>query len=164
MTDSGVAMGQFGALLSHMADHPGDSFFVMTANDVSKLPAEFLRAGRLNALFFVDLPGRAQKDAIWELYLHKFAIDPAQRRPADGEWTGDEIRTCCETASLLEIPLLEASQYIVPVAVTAGESIERLRSWASGRCLSAERPGLYTRDNAVASKAGRKINRDPSAN
>ena len=33
---------------------------------------------------------------------------------------------------------------VVPVAVTAGESVEKLRNWASGRCLSADRPGLYT--------------------
>jgi SpoVK/Ycf46/Vps4 family AAA+-type ATPase len=136
----------------------------MTANDISRLPPEFLRAGRLNAIFFVDLPGRLQKDAIWGIYLGKFEIDPGQRRPADADWTGDEIRTCCETASLLEIPLLEAAQYIVPVAVTAGESIERLRTWAGGRCLSAERPGLYTRGSDVAGKSGRKVNRDPSAN
>jgi hypothetical protein len=116
VTDSGVAMGQFGALLAHMADHPGDSFFVMTANDLSKLPPEFLRSGRVNAVFFVDLPGRAQKDAIWEIYLEKFALEAGQRRPSDVDWTGDEIRTCCETASLLEVPLAEAAQYIVPVA------------------------------------------------
>jgi hypothetical protein len=50
------------------------------------------------------------------------------------------------------------------VAVTAGESVERLRSWAAGRCLSAERAGLFTRATDVAVKPGRKVNRDPSSN
>src|SRR5260370_5129273 len=136
VTDSGVAIGQFGALLSHMADHPGDSFFVMTANDISKLPAEFLRSGRGNAIFFVDLPDRAPKDVIWDIYLRKVQIHPTQRRPADTDWTGDEIRTCCETAPLLKIPPLAAAHYIVPAAVTAGGSIGPLRSWGSRACLS----------------------------
>jgi hypothetical protein len=59
---------------------------------------------------------------------------------------------------------VEAAQYIVPVAVTAGESIERLRQWASGRCLSADRPGLYTRGNDIPGKPGRNVRRDPSSN
>ncbi len=41
----------------------------------------------------------------------------------------------------------------MPVAVTAGETIESLRNWASGRCLSAERPGLYLREPFTASRA-----------
>jgi SpoVK/Ycf46/Vps4 family AAA+-type ATPase len=161
VTDSGVAMGQFGAPLSHMADHPGDSFFVMTANDVSKLPPEFTRAGRLNAVFFVDLPDRRQRDLIWDLHLGQFGIDPGQRRPGDSEWTGSEIKTCCETADLLGIPLEEAAQYIVPVAVTAGEKIEALRQWASGRCLGAERPGLYVREAPGSKGKARNVLRQP---
>ncbi len=50
------------------------------------------------------------------------------------------------------------------MAVTAGESVERLRSWASGRCLAADRPGIYSRSGAT-DKPGRNVRRgDPSAN
>ena len=63
----------------------------------------------------------------------------------------------------MDLPLIEAARNIVPVAVTAGESIERLRTWASGRCLAADRPGLYTRGEAVG-KSGRNVRRDPSSN
>jgi hypothetical protein len=163
-TDGGVSAGQFGALLTHMADHAGDSFFVFTANDVSRLPPEFTRAGRLNAIFFVDLPGPEERRRIWQIHLGRFGLDPSLRRPEDRDWSGAEIETCCETAALLDIDLMEASQYIVPVAVTAGESVERLRSWAAGRCLSAERPGLYTRVSETSSKPGRSVRRDPSSN
>ena len=63
------------------------------------------------------------------------------------------------------MPLDEAARHIVPVAVTAGESVERLRQWAAGRCLSADRPGIYTRGTGVDRQAGRKVNRsDPSVN
>ncbi len=164
-SDGGVSAGQFGALLGHMADHPGESFFVFTANDVAKLPPEFTRAERLDAVFFVDLPGPAEKKAIWDIYLGAFELDPAQTLPHDRDWTGAEVKACCRLASLLDVPLLEAARQIVPVAVTAGESIERLRDWAGGRCLSADRPGVFTRGAGGSGKPGRKVERgDPSAN
>jgi SpoVK/Ycf46/Vps4 family AAA+-type ATPase len=164
VSDSGVSAGQFGTLLSHMADHAGDSFFVFTANDVAKLPPEFTRAGRLNAIFFVDLPGPEERERIWSIHLGKFALDPKQRRPNDRDWSGAEIATCCETADLLGISLVEAAQYLVPVAVTAGESIERLRQWAAGRCLAADRLGLYTRGTEATGKLGRNVRHDASSN
>ena len=139
-------------------------FVVCTANDVSKLPPEFARAERFDATFFLDLPAAREKEAIWRMYLARFGLDPEQRRPRDRDCTVAEIKACCRLAALLDVPLIEAAQNIVPVAVTAGESIERLRSWASGRCLAADRAGLYTRGNDVSAKAGRRINRDPSSN
>ena len=49
--------------------------------------------------------------------------------------------------------------------MTAGESVEKLRSWAAGRCLSADRPGLYSRNGAGPERTGRSVRRgDPSAN
>jgi hypothetical protein len=59
---------------------------------------------------------------------------------------------------------MEAAQNVVPVAVTAGESVERLRDWAAGRCLAADRPGIYTRATDVITKPTRGVRRDPSAN
>ena len=66
-------------------------------------------------------------------------------RPDDANWTGAEIKSCCRLASLLDVPLVQAAQNVVPVAVTAGDKIEALRQWASGRCLSADRVGVYSR-------------------
>ncbi len=66
-----------------------------------------------------------------------------QVMPDDSDWTGAEIRACCRLAALLNLSLVQASRNIVPVAVTAQESVKRLRQWASGRCLCAESGGLY---------------------
>ena len=66
-------------------------------------------------------------------------------RPDDTNWTGAEIKSCCRLASLLDVPLVQAAQNVVPVAATAGDKIEGLRQWASGRCLSADRAGVYSR-------------------
>jgi hypothetical protein len=58
--------------------------------------------------------------------------------------------------------LIEAAQNIVPVAITASESVERLRTWASGRCLSADTMGIYQRSGG--SSARRRLKSDPSVN
>ena len=57
------------------------------------------------------------------------------------------------------MPLVAAAQNAVPVAVTAGEAVERLRSWADGRCLAADRPGIYRRSTSSGDKPRRKTPR-----
>jgi hypothetical protein len=163
-TDSGVSARMFGSLLTWLSDHESDVFVVATSNDVSKLPPEFSRAERWDGTFFLDLPGQAEKEVIWRMYQEKFGLDGDQSRPIDRDWTGAEIRSCCRLAALLDVSLVEAAMNVVPIAVTAGESVERLRNWASGRCLSADRPGLYTRGSNGSNPPGRNISRDPSMN
>lgn len=159
--DSGVSARMFGSLLSWLNDHESDVFVVCTANDVSKLPPEFGRAERFDGLFFLDLPVAEQKQQIWQMYANHFGLDLSQRLPDDAQWTGAEIKACCRLSALLDIPLVQAGLQVVPVAVTAAESVERLRTWAEGRCLSADRVGLYTRNSDVRTR--RRISRDSSA-
>ena len=138
-----MASRMFGTFLSWLNDHDSDVFVVCTANDVSKLPPEFSRSERFDGVFFLDLPSRDEKDAIWGIYRDLYEIDSAQKSPNDTNWTGAEIKSCCRLSALLDLPLKQAAQNVVPVAVTAAESVGQLRSWASGRCLSASRSGLY---------------------
>ena len=161
--DSGVSSRMFGTFLSWLNDHESDVFVVCTANDVSKLPPEFGRSERFDGVFFLDLPSRDEKDVIWNIYFDLFEIDRDQRLPDDGNWTGAEVKACCRLSALLDVPLVQAAQNVVPVAVTAAESVERLRTWASGRCLSASQSGIYTNGQA-SPKRRRKINTDPLAN
>ena len=65
-TDCGVSLRMFGSFLSWLNDHDSDVFVVCTANDVAKLPPEFSRAERFDGTFFLDFPGREQKQAIWK--------------------------------------------------------------------------------------------------
>ena len=68
-------------------------------------------------------------------------------------------------AALLDLPLTAAAQNVVPVAVTAAESVGQLRNWASGRCLNADAPGIYVHDQAPAAKPVRQVRRgNPSSN
>ena len=161
--DSGVASRMFGTFLSWLNDHESDVFVVCTSNDIAKLPPEFGRSERFDGIFFLDLPSLEEKDGIWNLYRQLYGIDSTSRHPDDTNWTGAEIKSCCRLAALLDVSLAQAAQNVVPVAVTSAESIDRLRIWASGRCLSASTPGIYQR-TTPDTKNRRRVSREPSAN
>ena len=76
---------------------------------------------------------------------------------------GAEIKSCCRLSALLGLPLKPAAQNVVPVAVTASESMDRLQTWASGRCLSASHSGIYQQPNGSANTR-RRVNREPVKN
>ena len=161
-SDSGVSSRLLGSLLSWMNDHTSNVYLIATCNDISKMPPELSRAGRLDGIMFLDLPSRVQKDLIWQQYLKSHELDCGQTLPSDQSWTGSEIRSCCRLAALLNVPVKQAAQHVVPVATTAGESVDRLRNWASGRCLDAEKGGIYQHRKSSGSR--RKVSRDPSLN
>ncbi len=140
--DGGVSARILGSLLQWLNDRESDSFVVCTANDISKLPPEFCRAERFDGIFFVDLPDKAARDQIWAIYEHQYGLEKP-KRPVDDDWTGAEIKACCRLSKLLDVSLTEAALNVVPVAATASESIHALRTWASGRCLDAAKPGIY---------------------
>ncbi len=162
--DSGVATRLFGTLLTYLSDRTSDVFVVGTCNDISKLPPEFCRAERWDGVFFLDLPTTPEKDLIWAMYRQAYAVPASQSRPDDTSWTGAEIKSCCRLAALLDVPLTQAAHHVVPVAVTAAEQVERLRTWASGRCLNASAPGIFQRNGAEPTRPGRRVQRGPSTN
>ncbi len=78
--------------------------------------------------------------------------------------SGAEIKSCRRLASLLDVPVVQAAQIVVTVAVTAGDKIEALRQWASGRCLSADRAGVYSRLEGGSGGRVRRVVRGPGVN
>ena len=161
-SDSGVSSRLFGTLLSWMNDHTSNVYLIATCNDISKMPPELTRAERFDGIVFLDLPSREQKDAIWQQYIQAFELAADQAKPNDKGWTGAEVRACCRLSALLDIPIKQAATNVVPVSTTAGESVKRLRSWANGRCLDAEKGGIYQYRKSSGSR--RKVSRDPSLN
>ena len=141
-SDSGVSVRMFGSFLTWLNDRESDTFVVCTANDVGTLPPEFARAERFDSIFFVDLPSREEKDLIWNQYIEQYGLDASQAKPKDASWTGAEIKAACRLAALLDTPIKAAANYVVPIAATASESIERLRKWATGRCIDASKGGI----------------------
>lgn len=162
--DSGVTSRMFGAFLSWLNDHTSDVFVICTSNDISKLPPEFGRSERFDSIFYLDLPSRDEKDVIWDLYLDVFELNRKQPLADDDMWTGAEIKACCRLAALLDLSLEDAAKNVVPIAVTAAESVERLRTWANGRCLSADQPGVYRYAKPQNATTRRRLPRDPGLN
>lgn len=141
--DSGVSSRMLGSLLTWLADHQSDIFVVATSNDVSQLPPELTRAERFDAIYFTDLPTSDERQGIWQIWMEHYQIDEGQVLPVDDSWTGSEIKSCCRLAALLGLSLVSAAEHVVPIAATSRESINRLRSWADQRCLSANQPGVF---------------------
>ncbi len=131
----------------------GDALFLATCNKIAVLPPELKRRFGLGTFFF-DLPNDDERRAIWPLYD---MYGNRGTRPADDGWTGAEIRKCCEIAYRLDCTLDEAAAYIVPVAQSAREQIEDLRSQASGKFISASYAGTYRRQTAERAPGGRNL-------
>ena len=68
---SDVTTRLFGQFLTWMQEKENTVFIVATANDIAKLPPEFLRKGRFDELFFVDLPNGEERRRILEIHLRK---------------------------------------------------------------------------------------------
>jgi hypothetical protein len=88
------------------------------------------------------------------IYVQHYGLDPRQPKPDDTQWTGAEITSCWRRASLLGVPLAQAAQNVVPVAVTAGDKIDQVRHGPSGRCLSADRAGVCSRPEVGGARGG----------
>ena len=171
--DSGTSQQMFGTLLSWLNDREekgSDAFVVATVNDAEALvkhsQGALVRAERFDASFMLDLPNEVERGMIWDMYEERFNLTKDGQTynkklfPDEG-YTGAEIRACCRLAATMDCSLKEASEYIVPIAYTAKEKIETLRTWAKDRCISASYPGLYTGKDAPRYDqpvTGRKLN------
>jgi len=68
---SDVTTRLFGQFLTWMQEKENTVFIVATANDISKIPPEFLRKGRFDELFFVDFPNNEERRKIIDIHLRK---------------------------------------------------------------------------------------------
>lgn len=134
----------------------GKGVFIATCNKIAMLPPELRRRFSLGT-FYVDLPDDAERKTIWPMWLARYKLDAKQPKPDDKGWTGAEIKACCDGAYRSGMSLCEASEYIVPVCKSAADSIEALRKQASGRFISASRPGVYEYNAQSVEKTGRRI-------
>src|SRR5213075_2744738 len=68
-TDGGTTARVLGTFLTWLSEKTAPVFVVATANDISNLPPELLRKGRLDEIFFVDLPKRDERREIFAIHL-----------------------------------------------------------------------------------------------
>ena len=141
----------FGSFISWMQDKTAPVFVVATANDIAQLPPELLRKGRWDDLFFVDLPGDAERRKIWEIQIRKRGRDPAsfdlrELVEMSAGCTGAEIEQAFVDALYAAFAngrepdtghVCRAAAESVPLSKLMAEQIEALRKWARGRCRMA---------------------------
>ena len=138
--DSGVKAGVGATFLTWLSDRdPGRAYLVATCNNIKQLPPPYQRAERWDSIWYVDLPNRIEKDAIWPIHIAKYHIG-LQDLVDDTDWTGAEIKSCCRTAAMMGCSLQEAARYIIPIARSMKEEIQSLRDWAAGRAIPASLP------------------------
>lgn len=150
-SDGGLSRRMFGSLLTWMQEHEEPVFLVATANDIESLPAELLRKGRFDEIFFVDLPEKEVRKEIFAIHLRKRSQDPVKfdldllATVAEG-FSGAEIEQAI-IAGLHEAYdrkqdldneiLAEVIGISPPLSVTMSEQVEGLRAWAVNRCVPA---------------------------
>jgi ATPase family associated with various cellular activities (AAA) len=153
-TDGGTTARVFGTFLTWLSEKTAPVFVVATANDISQLPPELLRKGRLDEIFFVDLPSREERAEVFRIHLHKRGRDAENfdlraLAEASGDFSGAEIEEAINSAlydayyekrELTTGHVLTALAQTVPLARTMDEQISGLRSWAEGRARNASVP------------------------
>ena len=157
--DSGVSTRIFGTFLTWMQEKTAPVFVIATANNISGLPAELLRKGRFDEIFFVDLPTHKERKEIFKLHLSKRLKDEevASKLTIDDRllesladltegFVGAEIEQVVVSALYeaffnkrpLEYSDLENTiKNVVPLSVTQKEQILSLREWANIRAVAA---------------------------
>ena len=110
-----------------------------TANNIQGLPPEFLRAGRFDAIFFVDIPTTNEREQIIEIMNARYGSDipPECSQQLEG-WTGAEIEQLAKDA--LFDGMDEARHNIIPLSKTMKEEIQALQQWATTRARKANSP------------------------
>ena len=158
--EKGIATGQsdnatskrvLSTLLTWMAENEKPVFIVATANDISDLPPELVRKGRMDEVFFVDLPETAVREEIFRIHLGKRGLESADfdlaELAAEAEgFTGAEIEEAIVSArylasskrgSVTQADVVAALNRTYPISVMRSESISSLRQWADGRTVKA---------------------------
>ena len=145
-TDSGVTSRMFGTILTWLQEKESPVYVIATANNISSLPPEFLRKGRFDEIFFVDLPSEEERKEIFKIQVEKkkrsaddFDIEKLAKL-SDG-YTGAEIEECVVTSMFYAWndgkrpyntdDLENAMEKIQPMSKgIMSETVEALRTWS----------------------------------
>jgi SpoVK/Ycf46/Vps4 family AAA+-type ATPase len=151
-SDDGVSQRVLGALLTWMSERKSAVFLVATANNIDRLPPEFLRKGRFDEVFFVDLPSEEARAEVFRIHFKRRDLDVADFEldalvVASVGFSGAEIEQAIVAAlyaawnanrSLLQSDVVEALRGTRPLSVMMSEQVARLRAWAAERCVPAD--------------------------
>jgi SpoVK/Ycf46/Vps4 family AAA+-type ATPase len=150
-SDGGTSSRIFGSFLTWMQEKTSPVFVMATANRVEKLPGEFLRKGRFDEIFFVDLPSVEERQDIFRIHLTKRQRDLARfdleqlARSCDG-FSGAEIEQAIIAAmyeafaqdrEFTQLDIIASVKSTMPLSKTMTEQVSALRDWARQRARPA---------------------------
>jgi ATP-dependent 26S proteasome regulatory subunit len=149
--DSGTSRRVFGSLITWMQEKTSPVFIVATANNVRILPAELLRKGRFDEIFFLNLPSESERQDIFKVHLQR--LRPTRLREFDlailakcaENFSGAEIEQVTidglyrafgtfvngQRRDLTTEDILRSIEDTVPLASIARSQIEDLKRWAA---------------------------------
>ena len=150
-TDGGTTARVLGTFLTWMQEKTKPVFVVATANNISQLPPELLRKGRVDEIFFVDLPTEKERESIIEIHLRKKKRNPQKFNIknlaiASKGYSGAELEEAIKEAlfqayddekEVTDEHILDAIKKTYPLSKTMGETITELRKWAKSRAVMA---------------------------
>jgi SpoVK/Ycf46/Vps4 family AAA+-type ATPase len=156
-TADGSSSRILGYFLTWMQEHTSEIFIAATANRIDLLPAELLRRGRFDQIFFLDLPSRKEREEIFRIHLTRRGNDPMafnvpQLAQITKGWSGSEIEQAIISGMVeafnADRPLNEDDLFVifgssVPMATTMEEQIKKIRSWAHNRAVRASTDKEY---------------------
>jgi AAA+ superfamily predicted ATPase len=150
--ESGGEQGRiFAFFLTWMQEKTRGLFVAATANRIDLLPAEMIRKGRFDEVFFVDLPTDDERVEIFKIHLERRGVpssrfDLPQLKQFTIGWAGAEVEQCVVSAitkarleerELGEHDLIKVAVTIVPLSRTMKEQIDHIRAWAFERAVRA---------------------------
>lgn len=149
--DGGTSRRMLGSLLTWMAERKAPVFIVATANVIEHLPPELVRKGRLDEIFFVDLPDAATRAEIFAIHLRKrdhkpMDFDILQLASQTEGFSGAEVEQAIVAATYLAREqgttlatghVLTELQQTRPLSQVMAEPLARLRHWAQDRTVPA---------------------------
>jgi hypothetical protein len=149
--DGGVSQRILGTFLTWMQERKANCFIAATANDIYRLPPEFLRKGRFDEIFFVDLPDEESRERLLNIHLRKRGLKPEDfdlRKIADTTvgFSGAEIeqaiiaalyKATTEKEVISTRHIIEQIKSTKPLSVLKKEEISALRAWAKERTIPA---------------------------
>lgn len=150
-SDGGTSSRIFGSFLTWMQEKDSPVFVMATANRIERLPGEFLRKGRFDEIFFVDLPTLEEREEIFRIHLQKRRSDITRfdldqlAKISDG-FSGAEVEQALIAAmyeafaqerEFTQLDIIAAIKATLPLSKTMTEQVTALRDWARQRARPA---------------------------
>jgi SpoVK/Ycf46/Vps4 family AAA+-type ATPase len=150
--DDGTSKRVLGAFLTWLAENKQHVFVVATANNIHDLPPELIRKGRLDEIFFVDLPSADIRKQIFNIHMQKRGLESSAVKldeliDASEGFSGSEIEQVIVSAHyashasgepVTTETLLNEINTTRPLSVVMAEHITQLRDWASNRTVAVD--------------------------